>query len=92
MSKQSYYIFSSGELKRNNNSLGLYSDYALKKDIPIERIRDIYVFGEVTYNKRLFEDYLSSWELMELMFICLIIIIIMLAHFTLKSRKYLEIY
>lgn len=55
MSKQSYYIFSSGELRRNNNSLTLYSDNALKKDIPIERIRDIYVFGEVTYNKRLFE-------------------------------------
>lgn len=55
MSKQSYYIFSSGELRRNNNSLTLYSDNTLKKDIPIERIRDIYVFGEVTYNKRLFE-------------------------------------
>ena len=60
MSKQSYYIFSSGELRRNNNSLTLYSDNALKKDIPIERIRDIYVFGEVTYNKRLFE-FLGSY-------------------------------
>ena len=31
MSKQSYYIFSSGELRRNNNSFPLYSDNALKK-------------------------------------------------------------
>lgn len=62
MSKQSYYIFSSGELRRNNNSLTLYSDNTLKKDIPIERIRDIYVFGEVTYNKRLFE-FLGTYEI-----------------------------
>ncbi len=60
MSKQSYYIFSSGELRKNNNSLTLYSDKVLKKDIPIERIRDIYVFGEITYNKRLFE-FLGSY-------------------------------
>ena len=41
MSKQSYYIFSSGELKRRNDSLTLYVDGILKKDIPIERVKDL---------------------------------------------------
>lgn len=60
MSKQSYYIFSSGELKRNNNSLALYTENTLKKDIPIERVQDLYVFSEVTYNNKLFE-FLGSY-------------------------------
>ena len=60
MSKQSYFIFSAGELKRNNNSLALYTNNSLKKDIPIERIRDIYIFNEVTYNNKLFE-FLSTY-------------------------------
>lgn len=55
MSKESYYIFSSGELKRKNNSITLYKENVLKKDIPIERIKDIYVFSEVVYNNKLFE-------------------------------------
>ena len=55
MSKESYYIFSSGELKRKNNSITLYKENVLKKDIPIERIKDIYVFSEVIYNSKLCE-------------------------------------
>lgn len=55
MAKQSYYIFSSGELKRRNDSLTLYVDGILKKDIPIERVKDLYVFAEVTYNTKLFQ-------------------------------------
>ena len=62
MSKQSYFIFSAGELKRNNNSLALYTNNSLKKDIPIERIRDIYIFNEVTYNNKLFE-FLSTYDI-----------------------------
>lgn len=54
MSKKTYYIFSSGELKRKNDSLTFYVDGVLKKDIPIERVEDIMVFGEVTYNSKLF--------------------------------------
>ena len=50
MSKQSYFIFSAGELKRNNNSLALYTNNSLKKDIPIERIRDIYIFNISFYS------------------------------------------
>lgn len=55
MSKQSYYIFSSGELKRRNDSLTLYVEGRLKKDIPIEQVKDLYVFAEVTYNTKLFQ-------------------------------------
>lgn len=55
MSKQSYYIFSSGELKRRNDSLTLYVGGMLKKDIPIEQVKDLYVFAEVTYNTKLFQ-------------------------------------
>lgn len=55
MSQESYYIFSSGELKRKNNSITLYKEKVLKKDIPIERIKDLYIFSELEYNSKLFE-------------------------------------
>lgn len=54
MGKKSYYILSAGELKRKNDSLTFYVDGHLKKDIPVERVEDIYVFGEVIYNSKLF--------------------------------------
>jgi len=59
MSKESYYIFSSGELKRKNNSITLYKEGMIKKDIPIERIKDLYIFGEIEYNSKLF-DFVGS--------------------------------
>lgn len=59
MSKESYYIFSSGELKRKNNSITLYKEGVIKKDIPIERIKDLYIFGEIEYNSKLF-DFVGS--------------------------------
>ena len=57
--KQSYYIFSSGELKRRDNSITLVDENTIKKDIPVERIKDIHVFGTVTYNSRFF-DFVSQ--------------------------------
>lgn len=57
--KQSYYIFSSGELKRRNDSITLIDDDFVKKDIPVERIKDLHVFGNVTYNSKLF-DFVSQ--------------------------------
>ncbi len=56
--KQSYYLFSSGELKRRDNSITLIDENTIKKDIPIERIKDIHAFGTITYNSRLF-DFIS---------------------------------
>ena len=51
---KSYYVFSNGELKRKDDSLSFYTDNNIKKDIPIERVSDLYVFGEVKYNSQLF--------------------------------------
>ncbi|WKY48659.1 type I-B CRISPR-associated endonuclease Cas1b [Eubacteriaceae bacterium ES3] len=51
---QSYYIFSAGELKRKDNSLAFLKSDGSKTDIPIERVYDLYIFGEMTYNTKLF--------------------------------------
>lgn len=50
--EQSYYLFSSGELHRKDNSLVLVNE-KVKKDIPIERVYDLYVFGTLTINTTL---------------------------------------
>ena len=47
--EQSYYIFSSGELRRKDDSLVLINEKG-KKDIPIERLYDLYIFGTVSVN------------------------------------------
>ena len=52
------YIFSSGELKRQDNSLNFRSG-GKNNYIPIEQISEIYCFGEVTLNSRLL-DFLAS--------------------------------
>jgi len=53
-SKRSIYIFSSGELKRQENTLWLVGEDG-KKAMPVETVDDLNVFGEVTLNKRLLE-------------------------------------
>ena len=50
--KQSYYLFSSGELHRKDDSLVLINE-KIKKDIPIERVYDLYIFGAITINTTL---------------------------------------
>lgn len=57
--KQSYYLFSSGQLQRRDNSLTLMKEDGTRSDIPIERVYDLYVFGEVSYNSALF-SFLAS--------------------------------
>ena len=52
------YIFSSGELKRKGNTLCFVKD-GEKKFMPIKNVGEIYVFGELSLNKRLLE-FLSS--------------------------------
>lgn len=53
-SKRSIYIFSSGELKRQDNTLWLIGE-GEKKAVPIETVDDLNIFGEVSLNKRLLE-------------------------------------
>jgi len=48
------YIFSAGRLVRRQNTLFLETESG-KKPVPIKRVSEIYVFGEVDLNKRLLE-------------------------------------
>ncbi|RLI51779.1 MAG: subtype I-B CRISPR-associated endonuclease Cas1 [Candidatus Thorarchaeota archaeon] len=52
--KRTVYVFTSGKLKREGNTLVLVAEDD-KKVIPIETVEDIFVFSEVTLNKRLLE-------------------------------------
>ena len=56
--KKNIYIFSSGELKRELNTIVLKEEEQ-KKAIPVEVIDSIYVFGELRFNKKLL-DFLSQ--------------------------------
>lgn len=51
--KESLYIYNSGTLLRKDNTLRFINQNNEKKDIPIERYSDIYIFGEVTVNSAL---------------------------------------
>jgi len=55
------YVFSSGELHREGNTLVLVKGDG-KRFIPVTAVSDIYVFGECTINKRVLE-FLSSNEI-----------------------------
>ncbi len=59
--KKTYYIFSSGELKRRDNTIYFQSEDGERHFIPIADTSDIVVFGEVDINKR-FLEFLSQKE------------------------------
>nr|BCX01849.1 MAG: CRISPR-associated endonuclease Cas1 3 [Bacteroidota bacterium] len=53
---QSYYIFRSGRLRRRQNTIYLECDdngQVQKQPIPVENVRDLYLFGELDLNTRL---------------------------------------
>jgi len=52
--KKIIYIFSDGELKRQDNTLKFYCEET-NRFLPVEDISDIFVFGEVNINKKLLE-------------------------------------
>ncbi len=58
--KKPIYIFSSGELHREGNTLTLHSEGG-KKFVPVTAVSEIYVFGELKVNKKLLE-FLSTNE------------------------------
>jgi CRISPR-associated protein Cas1 len=58
--KQSFYIYNSGDLKRKDNTLQFTTYEGEKRDIPIERINDIYVMSEMTFNTAFF-NYISQY-------------------------------
>ena len=58
--KQSFYIYNSGDLKRKDNTLCFTSYEGEKRDIPIERIADIYIMTEMSFNTA-FINYISQY-------------------------------
>ena len=58
--KQSYYIYNTGDLQRKDNTLRFTSYEGEKRDIPVERISDIYVMTEMTFNTA-FINYISKY-------------------------------
>ncbi|QGT99798.1 CRISPR-associated protein Cas1 [Candidatus Syntrophocurvum alkaliphilum] len=59
--KKTIYVFNDGEFKRKDNTI--YFDGAEgKKYIPVEDVKEIIIFGEVSLNKR-FLEYLSQKEI-----------------------------
>ena len=60
--QQSFYVYNNGDLKRKDNTLRFTSYGGEKRDIPIERISDIYVMSEMSFNTT-FLSYISQYGL-----------------------------
>lgn len=58
--KQSLYMYNNGELRRKDNTLRFISYEGEKRDIPIERISDIYIISEMSFNTA-FINYISQY-------------------------------
>ena len=64
--KETVYIFSSGRFKRKDNTLLFISapkdefDTEKKRFIPVERIKESFIFGEVDLDKRVLEGMFSK--------------------------------
>lgn len=58
--KRDYYIFSNGRLKRKDNTIFFVDEEENKKAIPVETIRNLYVFGELDFNTKFF-NYLATF-------------------------------
>lgn len=57
---QSFYVYNNGDLRRKDNTLQFTSFEGQKRDIPIERIDDIYIMSEMTFNTS-FINYISQY-------------------------------
>ena len=60
--KKNVYIFNDGELRRKDNTF-YFETLQGKKYLPIEDIKEIYVFGEVSVSKK-FLEYVSQKEIL----------------------------
>lgn len=58
--KQSFYVYNNGDLRRKDNTLQFISYDGEKKDKPIERISDIYIMSEMSFNTN-FISYISQY-------------------------------
>ncbi len=57
--KRDFFIFSNGEIKRKDNTIFIINEATEKKAIPIETIRSLYLFGEISLNTKLL-NFLSQ--------------------------------
>nr|WP_308795952.1 type I-B CRISPR-associated endonuclease Cas1b [Agathobacter sp.] len=60
--KQSFYVYNNGDLKRKDNTLQFTAYEGIKRDIPIERISDIYVMSEMSFNT-VFLNYVAQYQI-----------------------------
>ncbi len=60
--KENYYIYNCGELKRKDNTIQFIPSEGEKINLPVERINDLYLFGEVTINTKLI-NFLSQKQI-----------------------------
>lgn len=58
--RQSFYVYNNGDLKRKDNTLQFTAYDGEKRDIPIERISDIYILSEMSFNTA-FINYISQY-------------------------------
>jgi CRISPR-associated protein Cas1 len=65
--KRSVYIFSNGEIKRKDNTL-YFETEGERKYLPIENVKELLVFGEVEFNKKLLE-FLAHHDAFALIFV-----------------------
>lgn len=50
--QESIYVYSDGTLRRNDNTIQFESADGNKRDLPIERISDVYIMNEMTLNSQ----------------------------------------
>jgi CRISPR-associated protein Cas1 len=50
--KRTIFVFSSGKLHRKQNTIYFENSQNKKRYLPIENIQEIFIFGEVTINKK----------------------------------------
>ena len=59
--KKTFCLFSDGELSRQNNTLCFQTKEG-KRFLPVENVNEIFIFGQITFNKELLE-LLSRYEI-----------------------------
>jgi CRISPR-associated protein Cas1 len=58
--QQSFYIYSNGELKQKDNTIRFLTEDGEKKDIPIERVSELYIMSEMRLNTN-FLNFISRY-------------------------------
>jgi len=58
--KETVYIFSNGRLKRKDNTLFFETEEGDKKFIPVENTKEIYMFGEVDFNAKALNFFVTE--------------------------------